>query len=274
MELYQVNIDSADTLIDFLETKGQNHNYYYHYTTWDSLEKIITNKTFLLTRGNSLSINDQHEALMKGNWSTWNKTYIGSFAFGAPENMAMWGLYGLPWEDAVRIRIPRKEMLGWKKSIKSVYAWDGKKEMGEIMNPKVTLTDIVYINGKKHDNDFVLSHNGRHVTIHNSGALKNLDTLPKMTGYIKNYAWHYEDEVRLKIELPHNITYDRIMLKLPQNLIDSISVTLGPYFHWKDNELIEELYANGKVADSGFTNLVKYRALCSMCRHRAFERNE
>lgn len=71
----------------------------------------IRKRVLLLTRGNSLNINDQHEALMKGSWSTWNRTYIGSFAYGQSENMAMWGLYGQPETDAIRIAIPRAEML-------------------------------------------------------------------------------------------------------------------------------------------------------------------
>ena len=70
---------NIEELINFLKLKGNNHQYYYHYTTWDSFVKIYTCRSFLLTRGNSLTINDQHEAHMKGSWDVWNKTYIGSF---------------------------------------------------------------------------------------------------------------------------------------------------------------------------------------------------
>ena len=62
------DVKNVEELISFLETKGTNHNYYYHYTSWDSFVKIYTGSSFLLTRGNSLTINDQHEALMKGSW--------------------------------------------------------------------------------------------------------------------------------------------------------------------------------------------------------------
>lgn len=76
------DVTDVDALVSFLKTKGENHKCYYHYTSWDSFLKIYENASFLLTRGNSLNINDQHEALMKGSWSTWNRTYIGSFAYG------------------------------------------------------------------------------------------------------------------------------------------------------------------------------------------------
>lgn len=83
------DVTSIDSLIQFLSDKGKNHEQYYHYTTWSSFEKIYQNQSFLLTRGNSLHINDQHEAHMKGTWDEWNKTYVGSFSFGHAENMAM-----------------------------------------------------------------------------------------------------------------------------------------------------------------------------------------
>lgn len=119
------DVTDVDALVSFLKTKGENHKCYYHYTSWDSFLKIYENASFLLTRGNSLNINDQHEALMKGSWSTWNRTYIGSFAYGQSENMAMWGLYGQPETDAIRIAIPRAEMLNWIHGTKEVYIWDG-----------------------------------------------------------------------------------------------------------------------------------------------------
>lgn len=36
-------VKSIDSMIAFLKEKGKNHECYYHYTTWDSLKKIIQN---------------------------------------------------------------------------------------------------------------------------------------------------------------------------------------------------------------------------------------
>ena len=38
------DIKDIDSMIAFLKEKGSNHEYYYHYTTWDSLSKILNNK--------------------------------------------------------------------------------------------------------------------------------------------------------------------------------------------------------------------------------------
>ena len=263
---------TIDSLINFLEKKGENHNFYYHYTSWDSFVKIYTDGTFLLTRGNSLTINDQHEAIMKGSWRTWNKTYIGSFAYGSSENMAMWGLYGLPWEDAVRIVIPKESMLDWIKSLSSVSLWDNGKKRGTVFDPKISLTDIVYVSGVKGKDDLRLTYNNKSFTISRLPELHGLDTNPNMTGYIKNYAWHYENEVRIRVELPQDTGYEKILLNIPPTTIDTIQITTGPCFKYKDDDVYKQLCYQNRVNESGFKNLVRYRALCSMCQHGSFEK--
>lgn len=270
MDIKLLNLKNANDLIRFLEEKGRNHNTYYHYTTWDSLEKILDNKTFLLTRGNSLSINDQHEAKMKGAWSVWDKTYIGSFAFGTSENMAMWGLYGLPWEDAIRIAIPKKAMLEWMNSIQSAMLWDGDTNGEVVQNPEVVLTDIVYVSGLKDDNTYRLTHTDKSKTIYNSGELLHIDERPEMTGYIKNYAWRYENEARLIVRFPNSVYADRIAINIPEMVLDEFWITTGPYFEPKQSALYQKLYEEGIIITSGFRGLVKYKKLCSMCAHGSF----
>lgn len=262
-------ITSIEDLIKFLETKGNNHKYYYHYTSWDSFAKIYNSRSFLLTKGNSLIINDQHEAKMKGSLDIWNKTYIGSFAYGSSENMAMWGLYGLPAQDAIRITIPSKAMLNWIDKISWIYLWDnGRKD--SICDIKKSLTDIVYINGRRGNNEFKLSCGYDYVNMKNDLGFKNIDINPMMTGYIKNYAWKYEDEVRLKIELPQKYNYEKILVDIPEDTIKSFSITTGPNFQYKNDELYGQLKSEGRIKKSGFNGLLRYRELCSMCKYQHF----
>lgn len=264
--------NSVQGLIDYLELKGKNHKKYFHYTTWDSLKKIYENNSFLLTRGNSLKINDQHEAIMKGSYQEWNKTYIASFSFGSSENMAMWGLYGLPWEDAVRIAIPQKEMLSWLDSIKDVEVWDPQKKNNPLNNIRVCLNDIVYVNGKKNDDYYQLTHASRNWIVRNEAAFYRFDESSLMTGYIKNYAWHYENEVRLKITTPFDVHSEKIKIDIPFETITSFEITTGPCFEYKNDKLYSDLMSNGKLNPSGFEHLVKYRPLCSLCQHKKFEK--
>ena len=269
------DVKDIDSMIAFLKEKGGNHENYYHYTTWDSLTKIMLNKTFLLTRGNSLRINDQHEALMKGSREEWDKIYIGSFAFGASENMAMWGLYGLPWSDAVRITIPKASMIQWINSIKKIKLFEKGNTVDYRDNFDISLNDIVYVGGKKGTNNLYLTHSGRSITVSETYPLYGIDTIPKMTGYIKNYAWQYENEVRLRIRLGHKTGSEKICVDIPDEVIDSIIVTMGPCFERNDNErkhkeLLHRLFDERRINESGFENLVKYRALCELCQHKSF----
>lgn len=266
------DIKDIDSMISFLKEKGSNHDCYYHYTTWDSLSKILQFKTFLLTRGNSLSINDQNEAHMKGSWGEWNKTYIGSFAFGSSENMAMWGLYGLPWQDAVRISIPRQKMIQWISSIKRIKLFDNGADSEYNDEIDVTLNDIVYVGGKRCSSDLILKHSGKSITVSDTYPLYGIDTDPKMTGFIKNNAWQYENEVRMRIRLSHDTGYDRISVAVPDDVIDSMMITTGPYFKWKNDNLYRKLISEDRITESGFKNLVNYKELCTLCQHESFLR--
>lgn len=262
-------VKTVEEMIAYLQEKGGNHNNYYHYTTWDSLQKILQNKTFLLTRGNSMRINDQQEAHMKGSWDEWNKIYIGSFSFGASENMAMWGLYGLPWEDAVRIIIPKDKMNEWVKNITYVNLFGNSIAYPYHGETSISLTDVVYIGGQKSPQ---LTHYMTNCAICDGHPLNGIDTAKEMTGYIKSYAWHYENEVRIRIRLAQNTNYEKISINIPDDVVDSITVTTGPCFSRTDNPLYADLLDKGKITISEFNDLVRYRDLCSMCKHGSFER--
>ncbi len=268
---YINDINNTEGLIQFLKQKGKNHNNYYHYTTWGSLEKIMEYGTFLLTRGNSLTINDQHEAIMKGSWLEWNRTYIGSFSFGESENMAMWGLYGLPWEDAVRICIPKDAMNQWVASIDDVGVWRNNRIVGRIHGADISLNDVVYVSGQSESPDLRLTRAGKHASTVNKPGLLNVDRTPQMTGYIKNYAWSYENEVRLRIHVPHDLGSEKICIKIPPEVLDAISVTIGPSFSWRNSSLYDTLSKKGKLNESAFLHLVNYKSLCSMCEHETFK---
>ena len=262
-------IVDVQSLIDFLERKGKNHLYYYHYTNWKSLGYILNDHTFLLTRGNATFINDQHEATMKGSYDMWMKTYIGSFAFGSSENMAMWGLYGLPKTDAVRISIPRAKMIAWLHSIDSVSLWINDKRDRRVQGCQSSLTDVIYISGT--ERNAVLTHGDSNWSVNNVPGLRNVSRKPEMTGYIKNYAWHYENEVRLRIVLPQESGAERICIEIPSDVVDSMIITTGPNFEPKyQDQLYLSLMNKRRITESSFSGLIKYRTICDLCKHDSF----
>ncbi len=289
-------ISTVNEMLSFLKTQDRENKYYHHYTDLDTLIKIIESGYFHLTRGNSMSMNDQHESQTKGNQSTWQKTFLGCFAFGKSENMAMWGLYGLPWEDAVRISIPAEKMTNWINNMnaKDLYtvSFDNGSCQRAILNTPatVTLSDIVYIEGKRNSDSSVLFWDNESLQISDAQKLSGIGKKSSMTGFIKNYAWKYEKEVRIHVLLSRKLSADEdtIAIKLSNDIIASMTITTGPYFSGELLQRIEERVSvklfqrikerffsdNIKIKKSKFKGLVKYKTLCKMCVHKEFQKKE
>lgn len=274
------SVESIEDVLFFLEVKGNNHNYYHHYTNLENLIKMVHSKFFLLTRGNSININDQHEYRAKGSAECWDRTYLGSFSFGESENMAMWGLYGLPWDEAIRISIPKKVMKKWIAGTADVYSAkfvDGALKTQQLRTPfRARLSDIVYIDGKQGSNSSKLFWNSESLFLQEKALLRGIDLEPQMTGFIKNDAWKYENEVRVHIQLQKAVEEERLAIKITDEVISSLMITVGPYFKGniidKINEKIPFALNDTQIEESGFKDLVKYRSLCTMCQHENFIR--
>ncbi len=269
---------NKDELLEFLYTKGKNHNEYHHYTTFDNAIKIIKNKSFFLTRGNSTSMNDQHEPTINEDSNIWDKTYIGSFAFGGNENMAMWGLYGLPKENAVRITIPKKAMESWFDSINEIHGITIENNVPEYksVNNKFDkyLSDIVYIDTIQDPNLSKLYWNDNSLRIKPSESITSIADELDMIGFIKNFAWKYENEVRLLIRTEPNTKHEKISVNIPEEVTKNISITAGPCFNGDIGERLKENQCDNKVSESIFKGLVNYKILCSMCLHENFINKE
>ena len=98
-----VLIDKPEKLKEYLTEEGNKHKRFYHFTNSESVNAIINNRTLRLTLGDSKKLNDRHEFMVNGKPEVWERTYFACFSYGISENMAMWGLYGLPSKEAVRL---------------------------------------------------------------------------------------------------------------------------------------------------------------------------
>ncbi len=54
--------------------------------------------------------------------------------------------------------------------------------------------------------------------------------MPELAGYIKDSAWSYEKEMRLRVDLPESYSGNAVYLKLPKEFLDQIKVMTGPQF--------------------------------------------
>lgn len=62
------------------------------------------------------------------------------------------------------------------------------------------------------------------------------------------------------------------MIKIPDYVLSAITVMEGPSFVYKTDDICKLLHSQHRISESAFTGLLKYRSLCSLCAHGAFEK--
>ena len=271
------DVQEPEELRRYLMAKGSNHRNHLHYTNFAGLIGIIRSGFFHLSSGDRM--NDRQE-LQKGSRDMWKNIFIGSFAYGQNENMAMWGLYGLPWEDAVCLSIPGKQMLEWAGGIEEVCRIGDGGTYEPVGPPReAALTDVAYI-GEPQDGAFTIKRYDETLRVTaKMPAFNGINEAAPMTGVIKNDAWHYENEVRLRVHFENRQALGAVAVKVPESLIESMTVVFGP---WAKADAVQRLEArireilqneNGLPRrESGYTGLVSYNTACRYCAGGAFSR--
>ncbi|MFI3171371.1 MAG: hypothetical protein R3Y58_03225 [Eubacteriales bacterium] len=274
-----MKVKNLDDMTAYLQKKGMNHQMYYQYTNLENAINIIQSGYWHLSLGDIM--NDKQE-LKKGTEDKWNKTYISSFSYGAGENIAMWGIYCIPWSDAVRIGIRGKHMRDWISNIESIYLVNreanNRFEYSDEIKIKPILTDIGYISLE--GSEYSIKRGKDKIEFETPLSFSEINTCDKITGYIKNAAWSYENEVRIKIELKDEIMNQTIAIKIPEEIRNGFELTAGPWCV----EVVKSM-ANNKLRlknlqfefaaynDSLFRGLVDLKNICSYCNY-TYEKSE
>ncbi|OCN05551.1 hypothetical protein A4S06_08270 [Erysipelotrichaceae bacterium MTC7] len=234
-----------------------------HYTTLEGLQNIISSQRWFLSRGDNESMNDQEECMYQGNPEEWKKTFLLCFSATIKENMAMWGLYGIPNNQAIRLQIPRKALFAWLANIKEVESVQFVE--GKISYQKTTELPKLQV----HDIGYVSDHNirTRQERILHTQIKDFRNDHHMLTGYIKHVAWEYESEVRLHATFKTIQDATHIALPVNHELLSSIRIMTGPNFT-QEKELSQLLMDNGLdviLEPSKFKGLLRYRSLCNSC---------
>ncbi len=273
-------------LSDFLLmlTNRKHHLGYNHLTTWTSLSKMLepvavpdeTSKHQMLHLGAANNMNDENDKLCgKG-------VYFISFSFGPTENIAMWTNYGIPNEEAVKIRFPMKAVLGWVQDFRDgkirVYGVGPDFSLTPISGKvEAKLVDVAYWSKKMR---------GRNTKDPNEGLFfydrdrfritdcNDVEALMKKQSYLfKRYGWNYEREVRLVLIFDKDLADDfkrvAVPFDKPFKAIErqfSKDVMKGPWFN---PSTMPKFKAHGHslrdAASSVYSGLVKMRSVCDAC---------
>lgn len=224
-------IRSASALIEYLsnEERFENFKYVYHYTTIDKLISIINSGYWYL--GNPKNMNDQLE-YSSFNSFYWDKLYFISLMVEQEESIGMWNTYGKDEQNAIIFKIPFKVIKKWLKEITTIREAKIKKgtiELGKEIDNSLFQKFL-------HRVSYYDARSGKKVL--RVGNNKNLvfEDLycDECIGYVKNIAWVYENEIRLRIETHKRIKTSGIAIKIPDDLFEESEIILGPNFSSDD----------------------------------------
>lgn len=269
------DIKEIEVLVDYLDSNDRLNNgkFLYHYTSFSNAVKIIKGKKWHLASPKGM--NDQLEYENGDKWR-WNNLFFNCFMLESKESIGMWSMYSQPWERGVKIAIPRRIFVQWVKGIEQVhevsmndFGLTGRSvHVGED-KLRVWISSVAYSNHnsleKPKDNEKIMWSNVTNTNI------RCMPLHPELTGYIKDYSWAYEKEVRIKAEFENYYGFERVAIDIPENVIDSFIITASPLFEGNLSKmLIEETERELKVEKSLFTNKLKIKNVCDDCVHKKY----
>lgn len=224
-ELRQHLIDRASTLKN---TNGGVPRYICHYTKLDAAIAIIKNQRWYI--GSPTRMNDGLE-LSHASTEEWNRTFFASFMLEPKESIAMWSMYAQPWPDGVMLRIPVEKFKYWIKNPLAISSADPDTKTANdddiTSGVEVTFHAVAYTNAESKD-----SSEPEHLYCGGDKnlLLKNILSSDELVGCVKDSAWSYENEYRLRVNNKSDADYKAVSISIPHEVVDSFEVVAGPRF--------------------------------------------
>ncbi len=257
--------DTVEALTAKLQADAARHRIFYHYTNVTGLIGIL--RSGYLHLSSLRCMNDKTEVFY-GDDQHRDNTFAFSFSTGTKENMALWGLYSIPWIEGVRLDISNALLEKMLRSPHALYHLPTETAPDYVpFSPDtardLTLFDVVYCNEEGHmkSRDFKISE-----------SLVVQDH-PHLIGYVKKDAWSYENETRIRICFDNAERLSAIALKLPEAFQSDVRITVAPWFQGDLAATLQQTFGKRfTVRKSAFTDLVTYRDHCFYCAKKPFAR--
>lgn len=255
-------IKNKNDLINQLKGKSKLNKVEYlsQYTTANTLVNILNSKHLFLN--NPENMNDLYEYRQYKDKIAWDNVYFASFSSGKAENMAMWSMYAQPWGDGIMISFPKKEFVDWINNITQISP--AKKEDGKIIfdtkNKKTISKDSIFISKVAYVDDKM------DIKYSTSGSINlgNPYSIKELAGYIKDIAWLYESEFRVRLNSKES-NKSGYGLEIPESLLSKMIITTGPRIAMSLIERIPSEYkAKLQIEPSIFTNKIGW-VYCDSC---------
>ena len=259
---------SLEGLRAFLSESGRLHNKgYFQYTTVAAVEGMRKSHQIWLAAGSEM--NDLDE-ISRYDPERWKRMYVASFSASTHESIAMWAIYGSVPQEAVRVQFRRQDVCAAvdKARVDGYVVEVGNDDVTEDSRfniKSIELIDVVY----RRKNSLAL----RATTVRDEFFRKESceRRLNILAGCIKDYAWEYEYEVRILVELaddiPSNILPAKVALSA-DTMMENLKVTTGPCC---DGGLVRKRIKDIEMSPSLLYGKVKVKSLCKHCLCRDME---
>ena len=245
-------VSCVEDLVTTMDGRAKKHDALHYFTRLSVLDSIVKKQAWQFN--NSSGMNDLHELIKnfcldsKTNEAIQRKRerlYYSCFSFGDEDNVAMWSLYGIPWEDAVCITLKKDSITSLLNSMDK-YSNDN--------NAETFFHDMCYIEGKMGADDQLLHWydcRNRNLAKNDRLFAQNIE----LVGYLKNSCWRYENESRFGFVLNQPNEQGYVKIPLEKDFWKNITITLGP----KNIHSIEEIRLMLNQASSEITSDIDIR---------------
>jgi hypothetical protein len=266
-EALKVYLSDAEERLE-INNENKNKAYIHHYTNIDVVIKILRSRFWHL--GNAKDMNDQLE-YENGDAKKWKDIFFSSFMMEDKESIGMWSMYAQPWEKGVKITIPSKIAIDWIEGVKEIHELSEKTyeltgQRVHTINNEIKLAAVAYCL-TRNSND----QNGD--TIQWSTAsnehFKYDKCKGRLSGYIKDSAWSYEKEIRIRAEFDNLLNFKRTAITIPDFVVDAMIFTPSPLF---EGEIGDEVYLKTSrkihTEDSLFKSRLNIQTICQKCEYK------
>lgn len=274
---------SGDELIGMLTTNIKHGYGYYHLTRWSSLCKTLEPVTvpddnvphLMFHLGAAVYMNDESDKRCG------KRVFFSSFSFGPPENISMWTNYGIPNEEAVRVKFPNSVIARWVKDFKAgrigVYGVDANGYLKSLSaRASLEMVDVAYWSKKTVGRDCHDENEGLFFYDNDKYRLTPLTDVEILMGKkpycFKEFGWNYEKETRLVLKFDEDLAdrFKRVAVTFdyPLQIIDksfSKLVWQGPWFKQDSTEATAAGHRLSEAQPSNYIGKVRMRSVCDSC---------
>lgn len=270
------------TYLDDSEKRLKNSPFVHHYTTLDNVVKMIRGGSWHL--GNAAGMNDKLE-YENGDLKRWNNLFFSCFMCEDKESIGMWSMYAQPWERGVKITLPSNAVRKWIRSTKELLeiSTDDYQPTGKIIplgdnTARLRLSAVAYSNA-----DSLQKNSEEKITWSNKSNknIRNAAHISELTGYIKDMAWSYEKEIRIKAEFQRAGSIERVAIPLNDEIISQMIITASPLFDGNlqaelQKSIESQLKNNGaritliRTDSSIFTHRLNIKTVCQSCKFNPY----